>query len=289
MEKILSFLLFVVSLINAQVTMHFLGDCTIGNDVRWPVFDPYAEQNDPSYFFSGVIHVLANDDYTVANLETTIIDTGKPREKQFRFKGKPSYLEILKQGSVEAVTLANNHSWDYGDSGYAQTLRNVEKYGIDYFAWDTVLYKNIKDLSFAFIGQAFNLQSNVLPLIRSLRDSIDFIIIVIHWGNEKQYKPNRTQIAMAHALVDAGADLIIGHHPHVVQPVLTYKKVPIAYSLGNFVFGGNRNPRDKRAMMIEAVFEKNKPVTITKIPVKISSVDSTNDFRPVIIEDSAKR
>jgi poly-gamma-glutamate capsule biosynthesis protein CapA/YwtB (metallophosphatase superfamily) len=268
----------------AQVTMHFLGDCTIGCDARWPVFDEFAAHQDPSYFFSGVTSLTANDDYTVANLETAIIDTGTPREKQFRFKGKPEYLEILNQGSVEGVTLANNHSWDYGDSGYAQTLRNLAKYHIDYFAWDTVLFKEIKDLTFAFIGQAFYIQDHVLPLIRSLNDSIDFIVVVMHWGNEKEYKPNKKQITMARQLVDAGADLIIGHHPHVVQPVLKYKNVPIAYSIGNFVFGGNRNPRDKRALIIKAFFEKNKPVTVTNIPVKISSVDSTNDFRPIIVE-----
>jgi poly-gamma-glutamate capsule biosynthesis protein CapA/YwtB (metallophosphatase superfamily) len=274
----------ISSILFAQVTMHFLGDCTIGCDARWPVFDSFALAKDPSYFFSGTIHILARDDYTVANLETTIIDTGTPRIKEFRFKGKPEYLEILKQGSVEGVTLANNHSWDYSDSGYAQTRRNLEKYGIEYFAWDSVLRKEIKGLSFAFIGQGFYIQDHVLPLIRSLNDSVDFIVIVIHWGKEKQYRPDNSQISMAHQLVDAGADLIVGHHPHVVQPVLTYKKVPIAYSLGNFVFGGNRNPRDKRAIIVNAVFEKSKPVTVTTIPIKVSSVDSTNDFRPVVVE-----
>lgn len=282
MKKTFCVLLVCFSLLPAQVTMHFLGDCTIGSDARWPVFDEFAAMQDPSYFFSGVIHLTGSDDYTVANLETTIIDTGTPREKQFRFRGRPAYLDILKKGSVEGVTLANNHSWDYGDSGYAQTLRNLDARGIEYFAWDTVLYKSIKGLTFAFIGQAFYLQDHVLPLIRSLRDSVDFIIVVMHWGKEKEYRPNKTQIAMAHQLVDAGADLIIGHHPHVVQPVRTWKNVPIAYSIGNFVFGGNRNPRDKRALMIKAVFEKNTPVAVTEIPVKISSVDSTNDFRPVV-------
>ena len=274
----------ISSILFAQVTMHFLGDCTIGCDARWPVFDEFAANKDPSYFFSGVIQLVAHDDYTVANLETTIIDTGTPRKKQFRFKGKPEYLEILKKGSVEGVTLANNHSWDYGDSGYAQTMRNLEKYGIEYFAWDTVLFKEIKGLSFAFIGQGFYIQDHVLPLIRSLNDSIDFIVVVIHWGKEKEYKPNKKQISMARQFVNAGADLIVGHHPHVVQPVLKYKNVPIAYSIGNFVFGGNRNPRDKRALIIQAVFEKNKPVTVTKIPIKVSSVDSVNDFRPIVVE-----
>jgi poly-gamma-glutamate capsule biosynthesis protein CapA/YwtB (metallophosphatase superfamily) len=284
MIKILCLIPLISSILLAQVTMHFLGDCTIGCDARWPIFDGFAAEKDPSYFFSGVIHLLSDDDYTVANLETTIIDTGTPREKQFRFKGKPEYLEILKQGSVEGVTLANNHTWDYGDSGYAQTRRNLEKYGIDYFAWDNVLRKEIKGLTFVFIGQGFYIQDHVLPLIRSLNDSVDFIVIVIHWGNEKEYKPNKKQIAMAHKLVDAGADLIIGHHPHVIQHVVTYKSVPVAYSLGNFVFGGNRNPRDKRAYIIKAVFEKNKPVIATEIPIKVSSVDSTNDFKPIIIE-----
>ena len=172
MKRCTSILLLCAAMIPAEVTMHFLGDCTIGCDVRWPGFDAVAAVKDPAYFFSGVINLTDNDDYTVANLETTIIDTGTPREKQFRFRGKPEYLDILKKGSVEGVTLANNHSWDYGDSGYAQTERNLETWGIDYFAWDKVLYKTINGISFAFIGQGFYIQDHVLPLIRKLQDSV---------------------------------------------------------------------------------------------------------------------
>jgi poly-gamma-glutamate capsule biosynthesis protein CapA/YwtB (metallophosphatase superfamily) len=284
MLKKIVWLITLAGALYSQVTMNFLGDCTIGCDPRWPIFDEFAAQKEYSYFFSGVVHLLSADDYTVANLETAIIDTGTPREKQFRFRGKPQYLEMLTTGSVEAVTLANNHSWDYGDSGYAQTQRNLEKYGIDYFGWSNVLRKEIKGLRFAFIGQGFYIQDYVLPFIKKVRDSVDFIVVVFHWGEEKKYQPNAKQIGMAHSLIDAGADLIVGHHPHVVQPVKTYKGKPIAYSLGNFVFGGNRNPRDKRALILQATFEKNIPVAVKKIPVKISSVDSINDFRPAIME-----
>ncbi|MBN2036981.1 MAG: CapA family protein [Chitinispirillaceae bacterium] len=284
MPKKIMWLISLVGITHAQVTISFLGDCTIGCDARWPVFDEYAAKKEYSYFFSGVVHLLSADDYTVANLETAIIDTGTPREKQFRFRGKPQYLEMLTAGSVEAVTLANNHSWDYGDSGYAQTRRNLDKYGIDHFGWGTVLRKNIKGLRFVFIGQGFYIQDYVLPFIKKVRDSVDFIVVAFHWGEEKQYQPNKKQIAMAHSLIDAGVDLIVGHHPHVVQPVKIYKGKSIAYSLGNFVFGGNRNPRDKRALILQATFEKDKPIAVKTIPIKISSVDSTNDFKPVIVE-----
>jgi poly-gamma-glutamate capsule biosynthesis protein CapA/YwtB (metallophosphatase superfamily) len=283
--RFIVFLLAIASLSPAQVTMHFLGDCTIGCDVRWPGFDEYVENNDPSYFFSGVKQLLEADDYTIANLETTVIDSGTPLKKQFRFRAKPHYLEILKQGSVEVVTLANNHSWDYGDSGYAQTRRNLERYGIEYFAYDVVVRKEIKGIRFAFIGQSFHIQDSTVPRIKALRDSVDFIVVVFHWGNEKEYKPNATQISMAKTLINAGVDLIVGHHPHVIQHVIKYKDVPVAYSLGNFVFGGNRNPRDKRALILEAIFEKDKPVVVKEIPIKISSVDTLNDFRPIILED----
>jgi poly-gamma-glutamate capsule biosynthesis protein CapA/YwtB (metallophosphatase superfamily) len=265
-----------------QVTISFLGDCTIGCDVRWTAFDGYVERCGYPYFFSGVKSILAADDYTVANLETTILDSGKPIEKQFRFRGKPEYLTILKEGSVECVSTANNHAWDYGDSGYAATQRNLAGSGIDFFGYDKVLFKDIKGLRFAFIGQSFTLQDSILSLIKSIRDTVDYIIVVMHWGQEREYHPDEKQRVMGRALIDAGADLVVGHHPHVLQPVEKYRGRYIAYSLGNFVFGGNINPREKRTEILQAVFAKNQAPAIKEIPCRISSVDTTNDFRPVI-------
>jgi poly-gamma-glutamate capsule biosynthesis protein CapA/YwtB (metallophosphatase superfamily) len=265
-----------------QVTVSFLGDCTIGCDVRWTAFDEYVKRCGYAYFFSGVKSILAADDYTVANLETAIVDTGTPIEKQFRFRGKPEYLDILREGSVECVSTANNHAWDYGDSGYAATQRHLDSVGIGFFGYDKVLLKEIKGLRFAFIGQSFTLQDSVLARIKSLRESVDFIIVVMHWGQEREYHPDKKQRDMGHALIDAGADLVVGHHPHVLQPVEKYRGRYIAYSLGNFVFGGNINPREKRTEILQAVFAKNQAPAIKEIPCRISSVDSTNDFRPVI-------
>jgi poly-gamma-glutamate capsule biosynthesis protein CapA/YwtB (metallophosphatase superfamily) len=281
--KIMAFYLFFCWNIFPQVCISFVGDCTIGNDVRWPAFDQMVAKEGYAYFFSGVKSVLAADDYTVANLETTIIDSGIPLEKKFRFRGRPAYLNILKEGSVECVTLANNHSWDYGDSGYAQTQRNLSENNIDFFAYDKTLIRDIKGLRFAFIGQSFTLQDSVLARIKALRDSVDFIVVVIHWGNEREYRPDSKQKAMGHALIEAGADMAVGHHPHVLQPVEKYHGKYIAYSLGNFVFGGNINPREKHTMIFQANFTKGSPVSIVEIPCKISSVDTTNDYRPVII------
>jgi poly-gamma-glutamate capsule biosynthesis protein CapA/YwtB (metallophosphatase superfamily) len=267
---------------SGQVTISFLGDCTIGCDARWTTFDRYVERCGYAYFFSGVKSVLAADDYTVANLETAIIDSGIPVEKQFRFRGRPEYLNILREGSVECVSTANNHAWDFGDSGYAETQRNLGRYGIDFFGYDKVLYKDIGGLRFAFIGQSFRLQDSIFPFIKSIRDSVDFIIVVMHWGQERMYRPDKKQRAMGRALIDAGADLVVGHHPHVLQPTEEYRGRYIAYSIGNFVFGGNINPREKRTVILQAFFFKGRKPAIKKIPCRISSVDTTNDFRPVI-------
>jgi poly-gamma-glutamate capsule biosynthesis protein CapA/YwtB (metallophosphatase superfamily) len=273
---------FIFPAFSQQVTISFIGDCAIGCDARWTMFDRYVERCGYAYFFSGVKSVLAADDYTVANLETAIIYSGTPLEKQFRFRGKPDYLNILKEGGVECVTTANNHSWDYGDSGYAETQRNLARFGIESFGYDKVLKTDIKNLRFAFIGQSFSLQENVLPLIKLLRDSVDFIIVVMHWGQESRYQPDCTQRAMGHALINAGADLVVGHHSHVLQPVENYRGHYIAYSLGNFVFGGNINPREKRTEILQVFFSKKQAPAIKIIPCRISSVDTMNDFRPVI-------
>jgi poly-gamma-glutamate capsule biosynthesis protein CapA/YwtB (metallophosphatase superfamily) len=266
-----------------EVCISFLGDCTIGCDTRWPAFDRYVEEHGYAYFFSGVKNILTADDYTVANLETTIIDSGVPLEKQFRFRGKPEYLNILLEGNVECVSIANNHSWDYGDSGYAQTCRNLTRYSIDFFGYEKILTKVIRGYTFAFLGQSFFLQDSILSQIKSMRSSVDFIIVVIHWGNERNYQPDKKQKMTGHALINAGADLVVGHHPHVLQPIEKYRGKYIVYSLGNFVFGGNINPREKRTMILQASFRRNEPLSIRQIPCTISSVDSVNDFKPVII------
>jgi len=137
-------------------------------------------------------------------------------------------------------------------------------------------------LRFAFIGQSFFLQDSILPLIRSIRDSTDFIVVVIHWGNEREYRPDKKQKAMGHALIDAGADLVVGHHPHVLQPIEKYRGRYIAYSLGNFVFGGNVNPRDKQTEILQVYFKRSELPVVKEIPCRISSVDTVNDFRPVL-------
>lgn len=273
----------MISLLETIVTISFLGDCTLGSDARDPHFDPWVEEKGYSYFFSGVKQVLERDDYTLANLETTIIDSGTPVKKKFRFKGKPDYLNILKEGSVECVTVANNHTWDYGDSGYVHTGKYLDSFGIDFFGYSKVLIKEIKGMRFAFIGQSFELEDSTIQRVKELRGSVDFIVIVFHWGAECAYRPNKEQKTLAHSLIDAGADLIVGHHPHVLQPVECYKGKYIAYSLGNFVFGGNKNPREKNTMILQADFLKSeRRVILKKIPCRISSVDSINDFRPKI-------
>jgi poly-gamma-glutamate capsule biosynthesis protein CapA/YwtB (metallophosphatase superfamily) len=280
--RVAAVLLLLMANLFPQVCISFIGDCTIGCDVRWPAFDSAVERHGYAYFFSGVKSVLAADDYTVANLETAVIDSGTPIEKQFRFRARPAYLTILKEGGVECVSTANNHSWDFGDSGYAETQRNLYRYGIDCFGYDRILTKEIKGLRFAFVGQSFSLQDSILHRIRTLRDSVDFIIAAMHWGNEREYQPDEKQKAMGRALIDAGADLVIGHHPHVLQPMEKYRERWIAYSLGNFVFGGNSNPREKRTAILQAYFTKGNVPTVKEIPCRISSADTVNDFRPVI-------
>lgn len=271
-------------LISTGVTISFIGDCTIGSDARNPHFDPWVKEKGYDYFFSGVKHILEQDDYTLANLETTITDSGTPVKKRFRFKGKPDYLNILKEGNVECVTVANNHTWDYSDYGYAQTGRYLDSFGIDFFGYSKILIKEIKGIRFAFIGQSFDLEDSTIQRIKEIRDSTDFIIVAYHWGIEGTYKPNKEQRALAHSLIDAGADLIIGHHPHVLQPIECYRGKYIAYSLGNFVFGGNKNPREKNTMILQATFIKGEKITLKKYPCRISSVDSINDFRPKLKE-----
>lgn len=269
------------------------GDCTLGTDVAFggitlPV-ELRNQDGDMGYFFRNVQPYFSTDDLTVVNLEGTLTDRGVRQDKTFAFRGDPSYVEILKQGSVEAVTLANNHSLDYGEVSMTDTKSHLDAVGIH---WVEGLHTKVLDVSGIRIGLIglnglSSAAANQLPqaITQVEQESAQIIMIQIHWGIEGKYQPSQTQRDLAYRAIDLGADLVIGHHPHVVQGLEEYKGKMIAYSLGNFCFGGNQNPRDKDSMMYRQTFtvKDGEVVDWTNyqvIPCSISSVTGRNNYQP---------
>lgn len=275
-----------------------IGDCTLGDDINFKgegFSSVYKKTQDPKYFFNGIVSELSNDDLTIANLEGPLTTNGKRLDKQFAFRGLPEYTKILKEGSVEAVTLGNNHSMDYGEVGFEDTKKHLTKEEIVNFAYEDNAIIEKKGVKIGLLGlkawsSSSYIKKNIETSIKQLKEKTDMVIVSFHWGDERAEKPNNDQLTLGRHAVDSGADLVLGHHPHVIQGIEEYKGKNIVYSLSNFCFGGNSNPKDKDSFIYKQGFTFDKDKKLVKIeeyktiPVRISSVEHKNDYSPVILE-----
>jgi poly-gamma-glutamate synthesis protein (capsule biosynthesis protein) len=185
--------------------------------------------------------------------------------------------------------VSNNHIYDYLDKGFKDTIAAVKAENVNYFGEGTRWITEVNGNKIAFLGyRGFSANEALLKKlnadINELKNSGCTVVINFHWGEENAYYPNDEQKRIAHYAVDQGADLIIGHHPHVIEGIEKYKNKIIAYSLGNFAFGGNMNPNDKDTFILQTkfIFKDNKLSSygIKAIPCSISSVDYINDYCP---------
>ena len=286
-----------------SITVSMVGDCTLGTDVNFDQstsFDAfYQMKNDPGYVFQNVKDIFTADDLTVANMEGTLTTSNDRQQKTFAFKGNPSYTEILTQGGVEATNLANNHSHDYGDQSYEDTIQYLEADGITTFGYDRTAVMDVKGIKVGLIGiyelkDGLGRQQQVIDTIREVKDQgAQVIIVSFHWGTEKSNIPDDIQKTLAHLAIDQGADLVVGHHPHVLQGIEKYQGKNIVYSLGNFCFGGNKNPSDKDTMIFQQTFTVENGELVEDdvtniIPCSLSSESGYNNYQPMVLEGSEK-
>ena len=290
-----------------NLTFSFAGDVTLGSDVInqnssrnfYTVYDKV--QND-AYFLANVLPYFSTDDLTLVNLEGVLSAGGTRKDKTYAFRGDPSYVNILTLGSVEAVSLANNHSSDYGTQSLHDTRDILTEANILYSYEDIVSYTTIKDKKIALIsiyalrnGLAGSKKLLDTTIAEAKSKEVDLIITSFHWGVERATTITEEQQKLAYYAIDLGSNLVIGHHPHVLQPIEKYKDSYIVYSLGNFCFGGNTNPKDKDTIIfrqtftfIDNVFVPDNQVEI--IPCSVSSVTDRNNYQPTPqIGEEAKR
>lgn len=276
-------------------TISAVGDCTFGTDENFAYEGSmpakYDEVGDFNYFFENVKSVFEEDDLTIVNFEGTLTDSTTREDKQFAFKADKSYAEILTDGFVEAANLANNHSKNYGEQSYNDTMDALDEAGITNFGYDRVAIKKVKGIKVGLVGtyvlaDGLGVKDSMEKNIQDLKDEgAQVIIASFHWGEEKAEYPNDVQVELAHAAIDAGADLVLGHHPHVLQGIEQYKGKNIVYSLGNFCFGGNMYPSDMDTMIFQQTFTlkggKLQEDNVTNIiPCSISSVEDYNNYQP---------
>ena len=293
------------ALADKTIVMTFLGDCTLGGEDRL-LHKPYAfaaamDGEGYGYYFKNVKDLLAQDDLTVANLECVLrTDTrGGSKDKTYVFRGEPEYTQVLTLGSVEAVGLENNHTLDFGDKGLADTKQALDAAGISYFDMSDTLFYEKDGIRVAFLGLQrayyYTLGEEFLQKIQALHDDpdVDAVIVTLHFGEEYGAAHNRGQEVMAYRMIDAGADMIVGTHTHIIQGMEIYNDRLIFYSLGNFVFGGNSNIRSMQAIIPRVIFRFSDDGALEGVKLRIypahisgddSGMDNDNNYQPVLVQ-----
>ncbi|MDR3591934.1 MAG: CapA family protein [Negativicutes bacterium] len=284
----------------AGIVLTFAGDCTLGSDEHFgyegtlpAVVD--AHQGDLSYVFRSVSPIFYADDLTVVNLEGTLTAHGVRQPKTFAFRGPPVYALMLSVSGIEAVNLANNHTYDYGQEGFDDTLAALARENILYFGQQHLLRTTLRDIPVGLAGYLgfyadFDTKRNLAAAIGALKSEGRVVVVSFHWGVEGSYFPDVDQRELAHYAIDQGADAVIGHHPHVLQGIEFYKGHPVAYSLGNFAFGGNADPYDKRTMLLQLRITPGTvpSIAVRVLPARLSSVAEYNDYQPTLLTGDEK-
>ncbi|WP_050180049.1 CapA family protein [Domibacillus robiginosus] len=283
---------------SASITISAAGDFTLGTDETFTYagsFPDEAERNGLAHFTKGLDGIFQQDDVTTVNLETTLTEATEKAVKKFRFKGDPGYTQILTDAGIESVNLANNHIFDYLEQGYEDTKANLRAADIGFFGYDDSFVTEVKGVKVGALGyegwaDTAEIREQVEADIANLREEgVAIVVVHFHWGVERSYVPEQSQQTLARFAVDAGADLVVGHHPHVVQGIEEYNGKFIVYSLGNFMFGGNRNPADKDTYVFQQTFEikdgkQTDQKEINVVPFSISSQTTRNDYQPTRLQ-----
>lgn len=291
---------------SVSLTLSVVGDCTLGTDETFDYdtsLNAYYENYGADYFLQNVKDIFSTDDLTIANFEGTLTDSDEREDKTFAFKAPASYASILTGGSVEAVNTANNHSHDYGDQSFDDTLAALDDAGIVHFGYDETAVMDVKGIKVGLVG-IYELYDH-LEREQQLKDNIakvkadgaQLIVAIFHWGNETETVPDSSQTTLGRIAIDEGADLVCGHHPHVLQGIETYKGKNIVYSLGNFCFGGNSSPSDMDTMIYQQTFtidadgvKKDNVTNIIPCSISSAAYDGYNNYQPTPAEgDEATR
>lgn len=288
-----------------KITISAAGDVTLGTNQLMGysgTFHQYYDRFGSDYFLKNVRDVFEKDDFTIVNLEGTLTNATKPMDKLYNHKGKPEYINILKNSSVEAVTLGNNHIMDYLQKGADDTMAAVAGANMEYALsgdWGNRfgLYET-KGIKIGFVSvnehydgtRVYQWLEEGLNTLR--QQGADLVFACVHWGGDKTHTPEKAQYTMGKWCIDKGFDLVLGCHPHVLQGIEYYKGRYIVHSMGNFCYGGNLNPKEKDSMIYQQTFTFVDGVhdvsqdEVTVIPCRLSSVTTTNDYCPTVLTGS---
>jgi len=282
-----------------DINLVFAGDATFGG--HYAVIAKESVK-DPAWSFRNIKNILESADLVMVNCENAITEADKKATKKFNFKMRPEQTEIFKHNNIGLVTIANNHVYDYGKEGLFDTIANLDKFGIEHVGAGANLeqaripvekiingkrlfflaYGNYSPATATSPGVAYRNPKYVIEDIRKAKaKGADIVIVNFHWGVERSTCPTKGDQSLAHLAIDNGADIIIGHHPHVIQPVEIYRGKIVAYSLGNFIFGGNSSgPRE--GMLIKVKISPENTLSYEKIILSINP--KFTRYRPIVMK-----
>lgn len=303
---IIALFCFSVPTAYGKVKFCAVGDVLLDRGIRKTI-----EEEGLTYLFEKVKPIISAHDLAFCNLESPLTSSniGYPLLKQYSFRGEPEYVQGLLYAGFNVVSVANNHTIDWDRDGFMETIRILKEHNISPVGGGknqqeamqpTLIKKN--GLTFAFFGAVSFLLEGLPYLenkpapayagieelttqIQRINNLVDFVIVSFHWGGENQSIPNSRQVEYAHRAIDAGADLVLGHHPHVLQSIEHYKDRFIIYSLGNFVFDNSR-PHQKQTMIFSCEFNKGQMLSPKIIPITIElrrpQSASEDDFEEIV-------
>ena len=277
------------------VTVTFAGDCSLGKinpNGYSGTFDEYYDKYGPSYFFKNVKPYFDRCDMTMVNLECVLSNSWDRVEKSFNIEGRPEFVSVLNYSGIDCVGIGNNHIDDFGPKGKADTINALESIGMPYALDEkTVIYNagnraKIGVVAMSMLpdwGRAERVIGNDIASLKAA--GCNLVFVYIHWGEEMNNYPGEHMRNLGRKCIDAGADLVVGSHPHVLQGIEYYNGSYIVYSLANFCYGGHMNPPDKDTMMVMATFtlkngKRTQTPILNVIPCSVSSVKNRNDYCP---------
>lgn len=248
------------------VELVLVGDVMLGRTVMSRTY----EEKDFLYPFREIASEINDADIVFANLENPIIEKCPFTEKSLIFCATPQMLEGLKFAGINLVNLANNHTINYGNTGLDETIVHLKYTDIDYTGIGELFVKEVKGIGFGFLGFNYTFGYNAemiqkdLELIKSSDSKVDYLIIGVHWGEEYQENPSDFQIEMARKMVESGADVIAGHHPHWIQKTEEVDGKLVYYSLGNFVFDQMWSEKTRTGLLVRLLISKDGVYEIKK-------------------------
>ncbi len=270
-----------------RITLIGTGDITLSHGVA-----RIMRERGEDYPFAAIAPFLRQADIAFGNLECVLAVGGERLPKQFNFRAHPDGARVLQRAGFDIVSLANNHSWDYGKEGLAEMIGHLERAGVrqigagrtlsEAHTLRVITVRGVRVGFLAYLGmfppliplreKEPGVAMGYLPLVRrdvtAARRQVDFLIVSLHAGIEGAPRRSPRQQSIARTAIDAGADMVIGHHPHVIQDWETYRGKPIYYSLGNFLFP--TRPSYRTAILV-ATLERGKPPRARLVEVEVAN------------------